>query len=153
MDATQRHLIEVECKRLALLYAKYSDNGDHAALASLFAEDAVYVRPFEEEHPVCGRERIHAMFRDRPPILVRHLVTNVLIDVIDEHHAVGSSYLTVLSSSGGLQPPQPSAALFVGDCEDEFVATESGWKFAKRAGKVVLHIGGDLPSPPVQTTR
>jgi 3-phenylpropionate/cinnamic acid dioxygenase small subunit len=145
MDALTRHLIEVECGKLALLYAKYSDDGDHAALAALFAEDAAYVRPFQADDPLLGREAIHAMFRDRPPTLVRHIVTNVLVEVIDERRARGTNYLTVLSSDGGAQPPQASSALYVGECEDEYVKTGDGWKFARRAGMIVLHIGGRLP--------
>ena len=109
MDAVTRYSIERECSLLPLLYAKYSDNGDHTALAELFVEDAVYVRPFEADDPVLGRERIHAMFR-RPPTLVRHLVTNVLVEAIDEHHARGTNYLTVLSSDGGIDPRLRGAA-------------------------------------------
>ncbi len=145
MDAIARHLIEVECSKLPLLYAKYSDNGDHAALASLFAEDGAYILPFKADEPISGREQIHAMFRDRAPVLVRHIVTNVLVEVIDEHHARGTNYLTVLSSDGGLQPPEKSSALYVGQCEDDYVKTDDGWKIARRAGMIALHIGGQLP--------
>jgi ketosteroid isomerase-like protein len=145
MDNHARLLIEAECGNLPLLYARYSDNGDHAALARLFADDAIYVRPFEEDDPLCGRATIHAMFRDRPPTLVRHIVSNVLVEVIDEHHATGTSYLTVVSTSGGTTPPQESKALFVGECVDEFVKTSEGWKFGRRAGMIALHLGGSLP--------
>ncbi len=145
MDHEQRAAIEAECARLPLLYAKYADNGDHAALADLFSADATYARPFDT--PLCGRESIQAMFRDRKPILVRHIVTNVMVEVIDERHAKGTSYLTMLSNHASTQPPQEAGGLYVGDFEDEYVRTDEGWKFASRGGMVMLHIGGQLPRP------
>ena len=82
MDDLARLLIERECGRLPLLFARYADNGDHAALANLFTEDCEFARPFQPDHPFYGRDRVQAIFRDRPPILVRHLVTNVLLEVV-----------------------------------------------------------------------
>ncbi|HTM95420.1 MAG TPA: nuclear transport factor 2 family protein [Croceibacterium sp.] len=148
MDHEQRAVIEAECARLPLLYAKYADNGDHAALAGLFAENATYGRPFQPDDPLRGRGSIQAMFRDRKPILVRHIVTNVIVEVIDERHAKGTSYLTMLSNHASTQPPQEAGGLYVGDFEDQYVRTDEGWKFASRGGMVMLHIGGQLPTPP-----
>jgi len=50
MDALLEIQIERECGRLPLLFARYADNGDHAALANLFAEDCEFARPFQPDH-------------------------------------------------------------------------------------------------------
>ena len=87
MDDLTRLRIENACGKLPLLFARYADNGDHAALAALFTEDCEFARPFQPDHPFYGRDRVQAIFRDRPPILVRHIVSNVLVDVVSETEA------------------------------------------------------------------
>jgi hypothetical protein len=149
MDAEKRLLIEHECGKLPFLFAKYADNGDHAALAALFTEDCELARPFQPDHPFHGRDRVQAIFRDRPPILVRHIVTNVLVEVIDKKHARGTNYLLMLSSHASTEPPQEAGGIYVGGFEDEYVRTDDGWKFAKRHGMVALHQGGAMPNIPV----
>jgi len=148
MDDLARLLIERECGRLPLLFAHYADNGDHAALAALFTEDCIFARPFQPAHPFHGRDRVQAIFRDRPPILVRHIVTNVLVDVISPDEARGTNYLAMLSSHASVTPPQEAGGLYVGGFEDRYVRTAEGWKFASRMGQVVLHQGGPMPVIP-----
>ena len=97
MELLERLAIERDCGRLPLLFARYADNGDHASLAQLFTEDCEFARPFQPDHPFFGRERVQAIFRDRPPILVRHIVTNVLVDVISPTEARGSNYLAMIA--------------------------------------------------------
>ncbi|MGZ3341484.1 MAG: nuclear transport factor 2 family protein, partial [Reyranella sp.] len=121
MDDLARLMIERECGRLPLLFAKYADNGDHAALAALFTEDCEFARPFQPDHPFYGRDRVQAIFRDRPPILVRHIVTNVLVDVVSETEARGTNYLAMLSCHSAIEPPQPAGGLYVGGFEDHYV--------------------------------
>ena len=151
MDAATRLLIEAECGKLPLLFAKYADNGDHAALADLFAEDCVFARPFQPGYPFHGRDRVQAIFRDRPPILVRHVVTNVLVEVLGETEARGTNYLAMLSSHASTVPPQEAGGLYVGGFEDVYVKTAEGWKFKSRMGNVALHQGGAMPNiPPPQ---
>lgn len=148
MNDKKRLRIEAEVGKLPLLFAKYADNGDHEALADLFTEDCQMSRPFQPDHPYHGRERVQAIFRDRKPILVRHIVTNVLVEVISEHEARGTNYLTMLSSHEGVEPPQPSGAIYVGGFDDHYVKTEGKWRFMSRHGRVVLHSGGPMPTIP-----
>jgi hypothetical protein len=148
MDDLTRLAIERECGRLPLLFAKYADNGDHAALAALFAEDCEFARPFQPDYPFYGRAAVQGVFRDRPPILVRHIVTNVLVDVLGAGEARGTNYLTMLSSHKSTTPPQEAGGLYVGGFDDHYVRTEDGWKFKSRYGMVALHQGGAMPNVP-----
>jgi len=148
MDDLARLLIERECGKLPLLFAKYADTGDHAALADLFVEDCVFARPFQPDHPFHGRDRVQAIFRDRPPILVRHIVSNVLVEVLGKKQARGTNYLAMLSSHASVEPPQEAGGLYVGGFRDEYVKTKDGWKFKSRMGRVVLHQGGAMPNIP-----
>lgn len=151
MKDKKRLRIEAEVAKLPLLFAKYADNGDHAALADLFTEDCQLARPFQPDHPYHGREAVQAIFRDRKPILVRHIVTNVLVEVISDSEARGTNYLTMLSSHEGTEPPQPAGAIYVGGFDDHYVKTEGQWRFMSRFGRVVLHQGGAMPKLPVPT--
>jgi hypothetical protein len=144
----KRLRIEAECGKLPLLFAKYADNGDHAALADLFTENCTFARPFQPDYPFHGRERVQAIFRDRPPILVRHIVTNVLVEVISETEARGTNYLAMLSSHASTEPPQEAGGLYVGGFEDHYVLSEDRWRFMSRYGMVALHQGGPMPNIP-----
>ena len=152
MDAGQRLAIELACGKLPLLFAKYADEGDAQALAQLFTTDCEFSRPFQPEYPFHGRAAVEAVFRDRPPILVRHIVTNVLVEALTETRARGTSYLAMLSSHASTQPPQEAGALYVGGFTDEYVLDQSEpvavWRFSKRAGMVALHMGGAMPNIP-----
>lgn len=148
MDDLARIRIENACGKLPCLFAKYADNGDHAALADLFTRDCKFARPFQPQYPFYGRERVQAIFRDRPPILVRHIVSNVLVDVISETEARGHNYLTMLSSHASTEPPQEAGGIYVGGFEDHYVLDEGHWRFAERAGMVALFQGGKMPNFP-----
>lgn len=151
MDAGQRLAIELTCGKLPLLFARFADIGDHAALADLFAEDGTYDRPFSPGYPFHGRAAIQAIFRDRPPILVRHLVTNVLVEVESETRARGSNYVVMMSNHDLIEPPQSSNGIFVGGFDDEYVLDDGKWRFASRKGHLALHEGGTIPNFPPPT--
>lgn len=155
MKAKKRARLEAEIGRLPLLFAHHADTGDHEAIADLFTPDCQYARPFQPDHPFHGRAAVQAIFRDRPPILVRHIVTNVLVEVISGHEARGSNYLTMLSSHAGTTPPQEAGAIYVGGFEDHYVKHEGQWRFMSRMGRVVLHQGGPMPviAPPTDEAR
>ena len=82
---------------------------------------------------------------------MRHIVTNVLVDVLSEDEARGTNYLAMLSSHKSTTPPQEAGGLFVGGFEDHYVRTEDGWKFKSRYGSVALHQGGTMPNIPPPT--
>ena len=149
MDEATRIRIEHDCGKLPLLFAKYADDGNHAALADLFAADGTYDRPFQPGYPFHGRGAIQAIFRDRPPILVRHLVTNVLVEVESETRARGSNYVVMMSNHELVEPPQSANGIFVGGFDDEYVLDGGKWRFASRKGHLALHEGGKIPAFPV----
>jgi hypothetical protein len=151
----QRLAIELACGKLPLLFAKFADAGDADAIGQLFTPDCEFARPFQPEFTFYGRAAVEGIFRNRPPILVRHIVTNVLVEAVSETRARGTNYLTMLSSHKSTQPPQEAGALYVGGFADEYVLDQSVpggvWRFAKRAGMVALHLGGAMPVIPPPT--
>ncbi len=152
MDDIQRIVIEQACRRLVLEFAKYNDDLDHQALADLFVEDCVFARPLDPQYPYYGKDRVHAIFRDRKARLTRHVMTNILITVVSETEARGNSYVTMISSpNADTSEPREGEGIFFGSFDDEFVKTAAGWKFKARLGNVALYQGGEVPRLPIPT--
>lgn len=83
-----------------------------------------------------GRDAIRATRASRPPRLMRHVCSNVVIDVIDERHARGRCYLTAYVEAG--DATELGLPAVVGEYQDEFVRSEDGWQFASRVFKAAL---------------
>ncbi len=145
--------IERACERLVLEFAKFNDDLDHEALASLFVEDCVFARPLDPEHPYYGKARVHGIFRDRKARLTRHIMTNILITVDSPTQARGNSYVTMVSAPDpDAKWPREGEGIFIGSFDDIFVKTEEGdWKFKSRIGNVALYQGGHVPVLPIPT--
>jgi hypothetical protein len=147
MDDIQRMLIERECERLVLKFAQANDDWDHDGIADCFTEDCAFARPIDPTNPYRGRETLRAMFRDRPPRLGRHLMTNVFIHVDSGTEAHGRCYVTYLSTPD-VDQPRPALAepgIFVGWFDDRFVRTSEGWRIKERIGGMALRSGGEIP--------
>ena len=148
MTELERLLAEQACARLVVDFAQYLDDSDYDALDELLAEDCEYARPFDPAHPYYGKDKVAAIFRGRRPMLTRHLMTNIRIDVLSETEARGSSYLTMLSSPHTETPPYEAGGIFVGAFNDVFVREGGKWKIKTRKGSLALYQGGPLPVLP-----
>jgi ketosteroid isomerase-like protein len=142
MDTPHRQSIVAACQETILRVAAAADAGDASALAALFTVDAVLERP--NAAPIHGSEAIRQVYASRSPErLTRHLVTNTLVDVI----APGESHATslVLLWSGSMKDtagPQGRPAVgrqMVGEFRDVLLATNEGWRIARRQALFVLH--------------
>jgi hypothetical protein len=139
MDIETCRIIEDECTRLSIAYARHLDFKEYDQLVRLFAEDGelnTTGRVFK------GREKISRVMAARPEGLrSRHVLTNIWIKVIGEDQAEGMSYATIYRHTGeGLEgddqgPRIISGPSSIGHYADRFVRTEEGWRFASR----VLH--------------
>jgi hypothetical protein len=152
MDDIQRIVIEQACRRLVLEFARFNDDWDHQALADLFVEDCEFARPLDPQYPYFGKDKVHAIFRDRKARLTRHVMTNILITVDSEDRAHGNSYVTMVSSANAdMSEPREGEGIFFGAFDDVFVRTDAGWKFKSRRGNVALYQGGEVPQIPPPT--
>ena len=133
---------EWACERLVRQFAMLNDERDHEGIAALFTEDGSFARPFDPGNPVIGRDNIMVMFRDRPPRLSRHVMTNTVIDVVSATEARGRSYLMFMSSTEVEKAPPLKAepAIHMGQYDDVFVLTEQGWRFKTRLGSLSLTV-------------
>jgi SnoaL-like domain len=136
----ERMLVEQQCRDLVTRLVHYYDHGDAEAAASLFIPDGTWVK---SRVPYRGRAAIIDSFAAQPSNLVmRHVTSNILIDVVNGTYARGVTYYLAYvgrrdrdSSETELPLEQPGA---LGEWYDTFEETTEGWRFARREGKRIF---------------
>ena len=121
MDAIEALLIERACERLVIDSARFNDERQWAALAALYTQAGVVVRPNGQR--LEGREAIEAAYAAGPPDRVtRHLCTNLRVDVDGPADAHGTTTVMIVADG----------SYRIGEFADRFERTEEGWKIAER---------------------
>jgi hypothetical protein len=111
------------------------------ALAELFAEDAMFIRPSAPDQPIQGRAAILESLRARPARTARHVVSNVVVDIVSETEARATSTLTLFAgpSAEGIVRADPVIA--IGSFEDDVRKIGDRWFFTRRGGSIALRYG------------
>ena len=142
----ERIEIERACERIVYAYSRALDMGDMSAAADFFAENGSMARPMAPEQVIRGRETIRAALLTRPKtLLTKHLVTNVMIDVVSRNEARGLSYLTMISTTpaGDAVAPYVSAGpVYFGEFKDRFLREGGEWRFLERRGSIQMKFFG-----------
>lgn len=139
MTDAERLAIEWECSKLCHAFANYGDRHDFVSLAQLFTEDGSMSRPSVPDVEIKGRQTIIDAFGKRPPLVIRHIVTNVQIEVISATEARGFSLVIWLSAPQADAPlPLLAGPIQVGEFRDVYVKTAKGWRFRERKGLLSL---------------
>jgi len=134
MDKLIQAEIERECHWLSVAYARHVDFSQFDDFADLFDMEGL----LDTGMPLKGREAIReAMTKRSDKLRSRHVLTNIYIDVIDENHAAGLTYLTLYRHIGDeslefSKPIDLGGPAAIGHYDDEFVHTSEGWRFASR---------------------
>jgi ketosteroid isomerase-like protein len=133
MDSLLKMQIEHECARLIKVYCNSMDAHDVDRLVGLFAKDAVWQRPGNP--PMKG----HAEFRNfvenhGQGTTSVHYVTNIVVDVLDEHHASSNAYALSFreSESAGATPLPMSMPRNVVHYKHDFIRDGAQWYIARK---------------------
>lgn len=139
MTETEKLAIEWQCQKLCNQFANYNDQNDFRAVCDLFTGDGSFWRPSVPDTEIKGREEIYQAFLKRPPLVIRHIVSNCVIEVRSDTEATGLSYIIFLAAPLVYEPlPLTAGPLHVGEFRDRFVKTKEGWKFQERKGSLAL---------------
>lgn len=133
MDEDRRRAIEWDCARVLTRFINALDAGDYETMAGLMAENGVWMRPGGD---AVGPAGLLDAMKDRPrDLAIRHVISNVVIEVIDEDSAAGVTYLTVYRHRG--PPPErgpaPLAGVhMVGVSHNRLVREPGGWRISEK---------------------
>lgn len=132
-----------KCQRLVVDSATHNDSRDWRALAELYADDGVVVRPNGER--VVGRAAIAESYAAGPANRrTRHVCTNWRFDLDGPDAARGVTTVLVYSWDVDREPDpkfghQLDGRMVIGDFTDLFVRTPLGWRIAERRASLIAH--------------
>jgi ketosteroid isomerase-like protein len=87
MKPDVRRGIEWDCAQILTRFINALDDGDYETMASLMAPDGVWRRP---DGDAVGPDGLLTDLNNRPRnLLIRHVISNTVIDVVDENFADG----------------------------------------------------------------
>ena len=143
MDKSQRHQIEQECARLSCRFLHLIRQRDHSELADFFTEDgSLQWNP--EEPDIVGVNAIRESFLHVPKSVALEvnlfIVTNVIVDVIDESNATGQMdvihYQHIRKDEKEEGPWFFQGARVIVPFVHEYRCVDSEWKIARQTVRV-----------------
>lgn len=142
LTAQERALIEHACTRLVLESVAANDRQDYEAFAALFTSDGLLHRPAGS--PLVGHEEIIASYRVRPASrITRHICSNILVTIDSPESARAATYVVLYTADSSQADKHFGAKCdprtLIGELEDRFSLTASGWRIAERRARFVMH--------------
>lgn len=139
MTELERMQIEWECGRLIKAYCNLVDARDYDAFIDLFAEDAKWET--QSGGAMQGHSEFRAYLERRSTTsLVRHVSTNAMVEVIDDTHARGQSYVTLFRDVDhkGTGTSAKMTPALVAEYHDMYIRKDGLWLFESRVTKVAF---------------
>lgn len=132
MQREEERAIEWDCAQVLTRFFNDFDQWRYADMADLFAIDGVWHR---QGQALAGRAAILAALAERSTTQrVRHVVTNLQIDVLDRDTAASLLYVTAYRHDSGAketQPPRIRAPYLLLVVPGGLRRTEAGWKIVR----------------------
>lgn len=135
--------VEAACRRLVLDSAHHNDRAEWAALAALYAQDAVLTRPSGQV--VEGRDAIETGYAsgaaDRRTL---HICSNIRVTVTGPATASASTIVQLYAWTDSVEPTDELPAIgdpMLGEFDDTFVETADGWRIASRTARLFGRAG------------
>lgn len=129
MGREAERAIEWDCAQVLTRFFNYFDQWRYQGMADLFAEDGVWHR---QGQALTGRAAILTALAERSTTQrVRHVVTNLQIDVLDPEQAASLLYVTAYRHDSGAkeaEPPRIRAPFLLLVVPGRLRRTEAGWK-------------------------
>ena len=139
---TQKVLIEHACTKQIIKFASLNDANAYDELVKLFTEQGEFARPSRPSDVVVGRAAILEAFQQRPLRKSVHVVSNIIVNVINSTEATASSLIVLYSAASGEIAELP---VLIGGFEDRLTLTDGEWLFASRRGRIELKLDNKQP--------
>ena len=135
MNEEQRYAIEWDCQKLSRQYYHLMDQRNYDDAVLLFSSDIHWEIMGLD---LRGRKAVRDAFSGLTDSTIRHVLTNTIVDVIDDENATSISYVTIYVEKGfpddGPIPFEGPNRL--GENHDRLARTEEGWRIAHRTGQL-----------------
>ena len=141
MQRNQERKIEYDCHKLIHEYYQYVDRHEFESAAGLFTTDVLWlVLGVKLQGRTALLTGLNASLSEGT---IRHVVSNCLVDVIDERHVDVTYYLSIYHTEGIKFEDHDGPLPFEGphrimDQGDKMVLTKEGWRTAYRWGKPIF---------------
>lgn len=133
MDMKERLEIEAECARLINQFVWCIDEANPDEAASLFTPDGVYEHASGTSWE--GHDGIRALLADRSAHdgKAAHIVSNVLVDVVDGDNAAARMFTQLFFHQGPFDPDAapPLNPMTIFPSSVRFKRTDAGWKASR----------------------
>jgi len=137
MNEEQRFAIEWDCQKLLRQYYHLMDQRNYDDATMMLSTD---VRWEVMGLDLRGRKAVRDAFIGLTNSTIRHILTNMIVDVVDENHANAVSYVTIYVEKGfpDGRPIPFEGSNRLGENHDKLVRTEDGWRIAYRIGRLAF---------------
>ncbi|MCA0424714.1 MAG: nuclear transport factor 2 family protein [Proteobacteria bacterium] len=134
---------EWSCAKAIQKYAKGADSNDAEMFTGAFTPDGVWVRPDGQE--IKGHDALRTFLLARPTGgFARHIISNIVVDVLDASTAVAASLATVLKYPAPANLPLTTKPATMLACYDDQLrlCADGQWRIARRRVTLLM----DLPA-------
>ncbi|HSV53046.1 MAG TPA: nuclear transport factor 2 family protein [Burkholderiaceae bacterium] len=145
LSREKRFEIEAECKRVALCASNFADAGRLQEYGDCHTDDAEFIRPSTyPANPLKGRAELVSSLKSRDEnLLSRHVLSNMIVDVINDHEAQAIAYFLHYAARRNVDDPEAvpavdSALKSVGEYQIRFVLQQGKWRIQRRVGRFLF---------------
>lgn len=148
MDSETEQGIEWDCQKVLRQYYHHVDQREYEKATALFTPNVDWevmgLRVTSHEG------MLEALQASLGSDTIRHILTNTIVTVTDENHAIARSYNTLYYSAGIRIEDQNGPIEFEGphrthDGYAELVRTDDGWKISKRRSEMIFRRNPEEP--------
>ena len=142
MTRDEERAIEWDCQKLWREYYYHVDHREFEQAAALFTTDIDWTNSMGVV--LSGREELlKGLYGALGDGTIRHVLTNMVVEVVDEDHANARAYNSIYYTKGVKFEEHDGPIPFegphrTGDNYTEFLRTEEGWRISKRRSNIVF---------------
>ena len=142
MTREEERAIEWDCQKLWRRYYYHVDHREFEQAAALFTEDIDWTNSMGIV--LSGRdELLKGLYGALGDGTIRHVLTNMVINVVDEDHATARAYNSICYKKGVKYEEHDGPIPFegphrLGDNYTEFLRTDEGWRISKRRSNIIF---------------
>jgi hypothetical protein len=139
-NITDRATIQRDIEHMIFRFFLHLDEQEYDQLSSLMASTGTWLR---NNVLLRGPLDVREAMRSRPVgFTTRHLITNIIVDIVDTDHANVTFYMTVFVHSADERPTgavKMDVPMHVSIFRQKVVRASDGWRVAELSGTPTFH--------------